>query len=149
MAKKKLKYALFLLMLLWIATLTPSLAFAASPMIERVPAGWIAPEISYVLNEEAERQTIIAIETYEEKLILWQNAYDELYQKAENYRLDMESRWTRVMRDIEDMKTMHKKELKAAKARARSPGVGVFAGFGYSDGEFNPTVGVGVVWRWF
>ena len=114
-------------------------------MIERVPAGWVAPEISYVLNEEAERQTIIALETYEEKLILWQNAYDELYQKAESYRLDMESRWIRVMRDIEDMKTMHKKELKAARSRARSPGVGVFAGFGYSDGEFNPTVGVGIV----
>ena len=147
--KKKLKYALFLLTLSWIAISPPCIASAASPAIERVPAGWVAPEISYVLNEEAERQTIIALETYEEKLILWQNAYDELYQKAENYRLDMESRWAKVMQEIRDMETAHKKELRAARSKARSPGVGVFAGFGYSDGEFNPTVGVGLVWRWF
>ena len=130
-AEKKLKFALSLLTLLWIVTLAPSPAFAASPAIERVPAGWVAPEISYVLNEEAERQTIIAIETYEEKLILWQNAYEELYRKAEAYRLDMESRWARVMQEIRDMEVAHKQELKAARSKARSPGFGVFAGFGY------------------
>lgn len=118
-------------------------------MIERVPAGWIAPEIVYVLNEEAERQTIIALETYEEKLELWRDAYDTLYGKAEAYRADMEARWARVMRDIGDMRAAHGKALRAAESRARSPGFGVFAGVGYSNGEFNPSVGIGVVWRWF
>ena len=148
--KKKLRFALFLPTFSLIAILVPSLASAASPSIERVPAGWVAPEISYVLNEEAERQTIIALETYEEKLTLWQNAYEELYRKAETYRLDMESRWARVMQEIRDMEVAHKKELRAARSKARSPGFGPFAGIAYTtDGDFRGVVGIGFVWRWF
>lgn len=147
-AKKKLKSAVSLLTLLSIVTLTPSLVFAASPVIERVPAGWTAPKTFYVLDEEAERQTIIALETYEERLSIWRSAYEELYQKAETYRLDMESRWARVLREIEDMKTIHRKELSEAKSRTRSPGFGVFTGIGYSSsGNVESVVGVGIVWK--
>lgn len=115
-------------------------------MIKRVPKGWVAPEISFILNEEAERQTVTALETYEEQLEVWQRAYDELYDKTETYRADTEARWVRVMKNIKEMETAHAAEVKAAKKKARSPGWGVFAGFGH---EGDAVIGVGLVWKVF
>jgi len=102
------------------------------------------------MNEEAARQTVIALETYEEKLALWQGAYDELYAKAEAYRLDSESRRARMASELKALEAAYNAELKAARRKSRSPGLGLFVGGGYGSGErFSAVVGLGVVWKIF
>ena len=76
--------------------------------------GWVAPEIVYVVDEEAVRQTVIALETYEARLSLWQNAYDELSASSEEYARDMETRWRKALSDLSALEARHKKELRRA-----------------------------------
>lgn len=110
-----------------------------------VPEGWVAPEISYVANEEFAQKNVAAIETYQERLSLWQDAYFELSRESEAYATDMEARWRKALSDLNAMEKRHKQELR----RARSPGFGPFAGIAYTtDGDFRGVVGIGFVWRW-
>jgi hypothetical protein len=85
-------------------------------------------------------RTIYAgLKTYRLERDAWEQAYYELSDKAERYRGTVESQLDELRRDLNDERVSWRSALR----KARSPGLGVFAGAGYTGN------GVGLVWKIF
>jgi hypothetical protein len=126
----------------------PTITYAAElpPIIlQRVPPGWVAEEESYVMNEEALRTTYAAIATYKQERNAWENAYHELNRTSSEYAISQEKK----LANLESILNAERDSWRQMIRRARMPGVGIFAGAGYTGTEVKFVIGVGAVWRLF
>ena len=131
-------------------TLNPQLAVSASApeiVLLHVPPGWTAPKEGYFLDEAALQDLVAAANTYEAERNAWMQAYYELSEQAEEFRKSMQVQIAELKLGVAE----ERKAWKAALRKAKAPGVGVYAGFGYSGDGFEPSIGIGLtykVWSW-
>ena len=120
----------------------PSLSYSAElPQIKlhRVPDG-------YVINEEGLRTVHSAIRTYREERDAWEQAYNELSAQSTAFAEDVRREISEIKQSIADERV----EWKRALRKAKTPGLGLFVGGGYtSSGSVKAVAGVGIVWRLF
>ena len=111
-----------------------------------VPAGWTAPEPGYWGTEAAGRDTLSALRTYREERDTWRQGYEELQSRTE----EMVTAWEARIRALEDSISEEREGWKRELRRAKGPGFGVFAGYGFDHrGEGDFVAGVGLVWKVF
>jgi hypothetical protein len=111
----------------------------------RVPPGWTTDEEGYFLNAEALSNLTAAAKTYRLERDTWEAAYLELGEKSTKYAEDMRRSLAELRVQLEDERAAWKAELR----KAKGPGLGVFAGMGYTGSGFEAVAGVGLVWRVF
>ncbi len=109
----------------------------------RVPPGWTASSEGYFLNAAALSDLSAAAKTYRLERDAWASAYRELVGNTEQLEARMKSQLAALGGEIEAERKTWGRRIRAA----RAPGVGVFAGAGYTPSGFEPVIGVGVVWR--
>jgi hypothetical protein len=112
-------------------------------VLKVVPPGWVTDETSYVMNEEAARETYAAIRTYREERDAWVNAYYDLKGNSESFAESQR----KLLTDLREQLNDERNEWRTVLRRARSPGLGVFAGAGYTGSGVEAVIGVGIVWK--
>lgn len=111
-----------------------------------VPAGWTATEPGYWGTEQDGRDTLEAIRTYREERDAWRKAFEAAQDENRAFQEKMEQRFTALEESLEAERAAWKREIR----KARSPGFGMFAGYGLdSRGEGNFVIGAGLVWKVF
>jgi hypothetical protein len=131
-----------------LAPLCPRSSYGAEApeiVLRRVPPGWTTEEEGYFLNAGALSSLTAAAKTYRLERDAWETAYRELSDKSGKYAADMKKSLAELRGQIDDERAAWKASLR----RARSPGVGAFAGVGYTGSGYEAVVGIGVVWRLF
>jgi hypothetical protein len=120
-------------------------AEAPEIVLVHVPPGWIAETEGYFLNTEALSNLTAASKTYRLERDAWEQAYYELFDKAERYRGTVESQLDELRKNLNNERASWRSALR----KARSPGLGVFAGAGYTGNGVEAVIGVGLVWKIF
>jgi hypothetical protein len=111
-----------------------------------VPPGWTAEIEGYFLNATALSELSAAAKTYRLERDAWERAYYELSGKSGELEDRLQSQLAALKREIDQERSAWRSRVR----KARSPGIGVFAGAGYSgSGEINAVIGVGLVWKIF
>lgn len=111
-----------------------------------VPAGWTATEPGYWGTERDGRDTLQALRTYREERDAWQRAFEDARDENRTFQEKMEQRFTALEESLEAERAGWKREIR----KARAPGLGIFAGYGFdSRGEGNFVIGAGLVWKVF
>jgi len=114
----------------------------ASAEIEYVPKGWTSQAEGYWLTEKAGRDVLTGWKIDREEKEIYKEALNESEKKLAELK-DV------VGEEFANIKAAHEEdraEWKRALHKARAPGVGVFAGVGYTTNqEFEGVVGVGIV----
>ena len=109
-----------------------------------VPQGYVSPADGYWLDVPTGRNLLHMIRTYRERAEYWEAAYGALSAEFRAYIDKTDERLTGIESSIEAERNAWENEIRKAKL----PGLGVFAGAGYStDGTVQAVVGVGLVWR--
>ena len=130
-----------------ILSLLPSGSFAAEApeiVLIRVPPGWTAKEEGYFLNANALSSLTAASKTYRLERDEWEKAYYDLSDKITEQNKILQNQLEDVKEQLNNERDAWKKTVR----RAKSPGIGVFAGYGVTGtGSGEAVVGVGVVWR--
>lgn len=109
-----------------------------------VPAGWTATEPGYWGTERDGRDTLQALRTYREERDAWQKAFEDSRDENRTFQEKMEQRFTALEEFLESERAGWKREIR----KARAPGLGIFAGYGFvSRGEGNFVIGAGLVWK--
>ena len=131
---------LAVLMLLVSLTLCFSSA-AWSEEIQSVPQGWRTPSRGYWMTEAAGRDILIG----------WKKDREErdIYKAAvKNAEAELKALRDMVTEEFAAMKDAHEADRAAWKKKLRSPGLGVFAGVGYTTNDsVEGVVGLGFVVR--
>ena len=111
-----------------------------------VPAGWTATEPGYWGTERDGRDTLQALRTYREERDAWQRAFEDARDENRTFQEKMEQRFTALEEFLESERAGWKREIR----KARAPGLGIFAGYGFdSHGDGNFVIGAGIVWKIF
>lgn len=111
-----------------------------------VPAGWTATEPGYWGTERDGRDTLQALRTYRDERDAWQRAFEDSRDENRTFQEKMEQRFTALEESLEAERAGWKREIR----KARAPGLGIFAGYGFdSRGEGNFVIGAGLVWKVF
>lgn len=111
-----------------------------------VPAGWTATEPGYWGTERDGRDTLQALRTYREERDAWQKAFEDSRDENRTFQEKMEQRFTALEESLESERAGWKREIR----KAKGPGFGIFAGYGFdSRGEGNFVIGAGLVWKVF
>ena len=109
-----------------------------------VPQGYVSPAEGYWIDVPTGRNLLHMIRTYRERAEYWEAAYGALSAEFRAYIDKTDERLTGIESSIEAERNAWENEIRKAKL----PGLGVFAGAGYStDGTVQAVVGVGLVWR--
>jgi outer membrane receptor for monomeric catechols len=126
-------------------------SFAAGASIQanllRVPPGWVAPTSGYFFEEAALVEFATAAFTYEAENETWQSAYWELDGKYKKSLSDFERRLDVISEKHNEERAQWKLDLAKAKRRGHLPGIGFFAGAGYTGSGIEPVIGFGLVWK--
>ena len=110
-----------------------------------MPPGYTTDEEGYFLNAEALSNLAAASKTYRLERDEWEKAYKELNSKAISDQQKLQLQLNELKTDLENERAKWRAEV----SRARSPGVGVFLGYGYNGHSFEPSIGVGLVFKVF
>lgn len=109
-----------------------------------VPKGYSSPAEGYWLDVPTGRNLLHMIRTYREQSEYWEKAHGALSEEFRAYIDKTDERLTGIESSIEAERKGWKNEIRKAKL----PGLGVFAGAGYSSsGDLQAVIGVGLVWR--
>ena len=109
-----------------------------------VQKGYSSPAEGYWLDVPTGRNLLHMIRTYREQSEYWEAAHVALSDEFRAYIDKTNERLTGIESSIEAERKAWKNEIRKAKL----PGLGVFAGAGYSAaGNVDAVVGIGLVWR--
>ena len=98
------------------------------------------------MNTETLRTVYSAIRTYREERDAWESAYNDLSVKYTAFAEDVRQEINDIKQSISDERVEWAKAIR----RAKTPGLGVFLGGGYtSGGSVEAVAGVGIVWKLF
>ena len=104
----------------------------------------MSPADGYWLDVPTGRNLLHMIRTYREQSEYWEKAHGALSEEFRAYIDKTNERLTTIETSIEAERKAWKNEIR----KARLPGLGVFAGAGYSaSGNVDAVVGIGLVWR--
>lgn len=116
----------------------------ASAAWKYVPEGWTTPDAGYFGTEQDGRDTLQALRTYREERDAWQRAFEDSRDENRTFQEKMEQRFTALEESLEAERARWKREIH----KARAPGFGIFAGYGFdSRGDGNFVIGAGLVWK--
>lgn len=108
------------------------------------PPGWTATEPGYWGTEQDGRDTLQALRTYREERDAWRLAFEDARDENRTFQEKMEQRFSGLEESLEKERAGWKREIR----KARAPGLGIFAGYGFdSRGEGNFVIGAGLVWK--
>lgn len=107
-----------------------------------MPPGWTASDEGYYLNAEALSNLTAAAKTYRLERDAWEKSYRDLSERSKAYGQTVQAQLAALREEINAENAVWGKKVR----KARSPGLGVFAGLGH-DGD--AVVGIGAVWRVF
>lgn len=111
---------------------------------KHVPQGWQTTEPGYWGTMTDGRDTLEMVLVYREERDSWRRAFEAAQEANRTFHSQMEARFDSLERSVETERAAWKKELR----KARSPGFGLFTGFGVDHrGEGNWVIGAGLVWR--
>lgn len=121
-------------------------SIAESAEIEYIRAGWTSPASGYYMTDQAGRDILAGWSSDRAAKETYKAALDDLYAEWQTFKGDMSAQ----IAEIKEAHTKERQEWQKALRQARSPGLGVFAGAGYTTGgEVQGVVGVGLVWKVF
>ena len=109
-----------------------------------VPAGWTTPKPGYWGDDGTGSETLEVLRTTREERDAWERAFYR--QKDENmaFKDAMEARFNDLEKNLAVERAAWKREIR----KAKGPGFGVFAGYGFNDrGDGDFVAGFGLVWR--
>ena len=111
-----------------------------------IPAGWTATEPGYWGTEQDGRDTLEALRTYREERDAWRKAFEDARDENRAFQERMEQRFSDLEKSLETERAAWKREIR----KAKGPGFGIFAGYGFdSHGDGNFVIGAGIVWKIF
>ena len=111
-----------------------------------IPAGWTATEPGYWGSEQDGQDTLEALRTYREERDAWKRAFEDARDENRAFQERMEQRFSDLEKFLETERAGWKREVR----KARAPGFGIFAGYGFdSRGDGNFVIGAGLVWKVF
>ncbi len=136
--KKQLPCALMTLLMVLM------LSLPASANFHYVPGGWLTPAPGYWTDEQGGRDTYSAIKYYRLRGDKLEEAYNELNQMTLAHNEAMSQKIDDLIKAQDAERAAWKAELR----KARMPGVGIFAGYGFGyEGHNDFVVGIGLVWK--
>lgn len=98
------------------------------------------------MTEQAARDILAGWSSDRAAKETYKAALDDLYGQWQMFKNEMQAQ----ISDVKETLIAERKSSKAALSKARRPGLGVFAGAGYTtNGSVQGVVGVGLVWRVF
>ena len=116
----------------------------ASAEIEYIPKGWTSPTDGYWMTEQAGRDVLTGWKIDREQKIIYMGALEESEQKIAQLKETVSEEFANIKRAHDEDRASWQKELR----RARSPGIGFFAGIGYTtNNKIEGVAGVGIVWK--
>ena len=116
----------------------------ASAEIEYVPKGWNSPTEGYWMTEQAGRDVLTGWKIDREQKTIYMNALEESEQKIAQLKEIVSEEFANIKRAHDEDRAQWQKELR----RARLPGIGFFAGIGYTtNNKIEGVAGVGIVWK--
>ena len=116
----------------------------ASAEIEYVPKGWNSPTEGYWMTEQAGRDVLTGWKIDREQKTIYMNALEESEQKIAQLKEIVSEEFANIKRAHDEDRAQWQKELR----RARSPGIGFFAGIGYTtNNKIEGVAGVGIGWK--
>lgn len=126
------------------------LTIAQASEVIYVPDGYTVETDGYFMPEAVGREVLEAWKTDKEQKLYYKEQLELVLDKqAETYALlldKMDSLESRTQALIAEKD----KQIKTEKAKARRPGLGLFAGLGKSTGgDVDAVIGVGLVWKLF
>ena len=143
-SKLKGKCLLLLLIMLLCSFLLFLNRAEANAEIEYVPKGWTSPTEGYWMTEQAGRDVLTGWKIDREQKIIYMNALEESDQKLAQLKEIVSEEFADIKRAHEEDRAQWQKELR----RARLPGIGFFAGIGYTtNNKIEGVAGVGIVWK--
>lgn len=143
-SKLKGKCLLLLLMMLLYSFLLFLNRAEANAEIEYVPKGWTSSTEGYWMAEQAGRDILTGWKIDREQKIIYMNALEESDQKLAQLKEIVSEEFADIKRAHEEDRAQWQKELR----RARLPGIGFFAGIGYTtNNKIEGVAGVGIVWK--
>ena len=116
----------------------------ASAEIEYIPKGWTSPTDGYWMTEQAGRDVLTGWKIDREQKIIYMGALEESEQKIAQLKEIVSEEFANIKRAHDEDRASWQKELR----RARLPGIGFFAGIGYTtNNKIEGVAGVGIVWK--
>ena len=138
------KCLLLLLMMLLFSFLLFLNRAEASAEIEYVPKGWNSPTEGYWMTEQAGRDILTGWKIDREQKDIYMNALETSEQRLTQLKEVVSEEFANIKMAHDKDRAQWQKELR----RARLPGIGVFAGLGYTTSEkIEGVAGVGIVWK--
>jgi hypothetical protein len=114
-------------------------------VLKHIPAGYVAETEGYFIDIPTMQEITAMVQTYRLERDVWENAYNELSDKAASHASEQRGNIAALESQLERERTEWRKALRAAK----NPGFGIFAGAGYTGSGYEAVVGIGVVWKLF
>lgn len=112
--------------------------------IQYVPEGWITPDSGYWMPEADGRDMLTAWRTDREEKLIYQAALEESDARTQQLKELVTEEFAAIKEAHEADRRQWQKELR----RSRAPGIGVFAGIGYTtDQSWQGVVGAGIVYK--
>jgi hypothetical protein len=108
-----------------------------------VPPGWTAPSEGYFLDRDALSDLSAAAKTYRLERDAWEASYLDLSVRYDDYVAASKLLLTQLREQIDTERDARRREAR----KARSPGVGIFAGGAWTPHGIEAAVGVGLVWK--
>ncbi|HCL78927.1 MAG TPA: hypothetical protein DIC53_03045 [Synergistaceae bacterium] len=143
MRAQRKKYLLCLLTVWLMVSMASSPASAAW---KYVPEGWTTPDAGYFGTEQDGRDTLEALRTYREEATAWEAAYNALKAEFDTLRAELDMKFAALEKSLDKEREAWKGEIR----KAKGPGFGIFAGYGFdSHGDGNFVIGAGIVWKIF
>ena len=142
---KSVKRLMLCLLMLSLLLLLTNCAYSSEQIeFNYVQKGYSSPAEGYWLDVPTGRNLLHMVRTYREQSEYWETAHGALSEEFRAYIEKTDARLTGIESSIEAERKAWKNEIR----KARLPGLGVFAGAGYSaSGNVDAVVGIGLVWR--
>lgn len=119
--------------------ISPQTAVSIPNRVVHATKGYVTPSDGYWMSENVGREILTAWKTAEEKVVFYENKIEEILASQEAFIASAEKKTNDIYA-----------AAKKAVASAKRPGLGVFAGGGYTtDGSVQGVVGIGLVWKVF
>ena len=116
----------------------------ANTEIEYIPKGWTSPTDGYWMTEQAGRDVLTGWKIDREQKAIYMNALEDSEQRLAQLKEVVGEEFADIKRAHDEDRAQWQKELR----RARLPGIGFFAGIGYTtNNKIEGVAGVGIVWK--
>lgn len=118
-----------------------------SERVQYVGPGWIAPRDGYFMPEPTGREVLAEWKADAEKAVYFEAKLNEVLDSQQAFLSSVDKRIADLTEATRLALAEKDKQIRAQKIKNRTPGVGLFAGYGINNDEF--IYGVGIVWKIF